>query len=501
MRLVQKDAIARFSNQAYDMKSFMTLMGEQPAHIPLYIKYKKQMNLGLLAITETVGNIYEKDFDGSGKLNDIETISFTWKVDVSQIPLLYFTRACSDTGANGIPFSIYLNDRYFAKYDVIALQNTQQLYVIEEPERISATEFRYTVRLVTGNPNTQVDTRYMQFNSTARYVYNMHPEWSEGGGIKTWYNLETHINHLTKIRAEQRQSSDFAASKDMYFMSEADFKKAKEGKGNYRVFRMTTVEQAVMDHWLQSANAALLFGRSTINESNGKPYIQLDNLQDVVSGDGIIAQYERYAHTIGYNGNNLNVKHFQDAIEHVVERRGQSVGNHITVLCNRIMHRQAQRALKNEIFTANPQGMWFYTKEKLNTTDKITKHRVSEASKVAIPNEIAVGATFSTFIYAGNTITFLVDEALTNYYNDKGYGIFIDTGYYDTDQGAVPAVHLKTLKGRSLVKNWITGIGGINGSTSGTVSNNVDGSSFVAVGWRGAAVMNPYAATILTEIK
>lgn len=39
---------------------------------------------------------------------------------------------------------------------------------------------------------------------------------------------------------------------------------------------------------------------------------------------------------------------------------------------------------------------------------------------------VKVGATFDTYQYAGNEISFVCDRALTREYPDKGYGVCID---------------------------------------------------------------------------
>lgn len=497
MKLVSKNVISRFSNQTYSMQSMMEVFGRQPHHIAGYIRHKKQYSMGLMAITEMLGNIYADSNMSQMKLDGIEAYSFTYDVDVSQIPTLRFTRTCTSDGSGFLEFEIYLNDKFFSKYDIIALRNTQQLYVMEEPIKVSPDEYKYIVRLIAQKPSESVDIAYMVQNETARYVSNAHPEFSEYGTNKSWYNTERHIEHMTKIRAGQPYSSDFKATESLYFMTDKDIEKATvERGGRYKVFRLDSIEQQVLDHFFTSANTQLLLGRTNIDETTGRPTIQLANNQDVIIGNGLIAQYEKYAHYIDYT--NLHVRDFQDAIENIAEKRGQSQGNHITVLCNRIFSRQKAKALQDQIGIIAPynNGAWFFSKDFKPGEDGVTKHKVA---KKILANDITVGATFSTYIYEGNTITFIVDEALTNHYQDRGYAIFIDTGVYEDEKGKTPAVHLKTLKGRELVKNHITGMGGINGSTSGVVSQSLDASRFEVLGWRGVCVRNPYAATILEE--
>ena len=497
MKLVSKSTIAKFSNQTYSMESMMELMGRQPHHIAGYIRLKKQFSLGLLTITEALGNVYMEE-KGFTKLKDIDTYSFTWDVETSQIPTVRFTRAVSNNGSDKLPFFVYINERYFSKYDIFALENTQQLYVLAEPERLSDNEWKYTVVNAFHNA---IETEYLGENRTARYLYNAHPEFSEYGTNKQHYNTERHINYLTKIRAGQPYSGDFRTTQDLYFTTDQDAQKIKEGKPGFKIFKLSTVEQQVLDHFLISANAALLFGRTSVSESTGRPSIQLENMQNVITGDGVIAQYERYAHYIDYTNGQLHVKDFQDAIEYVCERRGQSQGNHITVICNRKFSRHKANALQNAIntFAASNNGTWFFSRDLSDVYGAKDAFGGKKMGKSKLPQEVGVGATFNTYIYEGNTVTFIVDEALTNHYQDRGFAIFIDTGIYEDENGQTPAVHLKTLKGRALVKNYITGMGGIDGRSNGHVSTASDFSRFEVLGWRGACVRNPYAATIMVE--
>lgn len=90
---------------------------------------------------------------------------------------------------------------------------------------------------------------------------------------------------------------------------------------------------------------------------------------------------------------------------------------------------------------------------------------------------IKVGATFDSYIYAGNQITFVVDRALTREYPDKGYGVCIDLTADKTT--GTPAIGKFALTGKDFITNKIEGVGGYDGKTSGSVASNVAGSKLV----------------------
>jgi hypothetical protein len=280
-------------------------------------------------------------------------------------------------------------------------------------------------------------------------------------------------------------------------MKDALEKGSKDAQGA-KVFKLGSIEQQVLDHFYTSAEGALLFARRTMSSTTGRSRASIDS-QEIIAGDGIIPQYEEYAQYINYSNGDLRLKDFQDAIENVCDKRGRSMGNHITVICNRIFSRHKAQALIGALntFTISSDGAWFYSRDLKvpNDPDGLNKVKVDK-----FPNDIAIGATLNTYIYEGNTITFVVDEALTRHYQDRGFAIFIDSGVYETENGQMPSISLKTLKGRALVKNYITGMGGIDGKSNGLVSNASDSGRFEVLGWRGVCVQNPFSATIIEEI-
>lgn len=482
------------------MHSMAELHGRQPFHIPGKVRLKNS-NLGLLNITEHLGLVYGEDVN-MRKAQAIDTYSFTWDVETTQIPTIRFARANANDGSSG-EFVIYVNSRYLSKNDVAALQNTQQLVFKTNGQQVSDNVYKYTVERF-GNGSNALETAYTAENSTLRWVYNVQPEYSEIGYSKNQYNMERHINYLTKVRVGQSYSSDYRAT-ESFWVSDSDYEKLKTQKHrarNFKVYRYNSIEEHVMEQFKIAINGMLVFGRSNMDEQTGRALTQIDGA-DIVSGDGLIAQYERYAYPIYYN--NLSVANFEKAIDIIRDKRGQSMGNHITVLCNRRFSTDKARALQGAInlFAPNNNGAWFYTKDNpiKGVSDPYGGMRM-KATKLSemYPNSVAVGATYNTFIYEGNTITFVVDDALTSYYPDRGYALFIDTGIYEDERGQVPAIELKTLKGREMIKGHIVGMGGINGTSSGTFSTPLDASRYDILGWRGLCVKSPYSAVIFEEL-
>ena len=498
MKRISKDTISKFSNKPRTMESMLEFMRSNPYMISGYIRSKAQYQNTLMNIIEGVGNVY--GIEGS-KMQGIDTYSFSFKVDVSQIPTPMFTRSCTANGSNGEEFQIFLNSQYYSKTDVARLMNGQQLIFLTSGKQESNNEYSYTVRLVTGNPTEVLDNRYTALNSATMYAYNAQPEFSIGAGVKMTTNLEIHDNVMTKIRVEQKYSSDFKATESRYFISDEDFGKASKGSSDYKIYEFNKMEEEVLNQFITSANGFMISGRSTINPNTGRTFLQIEN-QDLVIGNGLIAQVEEYARRVDYTRGNLSVKHLQAAIDHIVDARGQSVNNHITCICTRSFWKELAKALSTELFIQNPAGLWFYGKDVTMPKDKMTPSTRIDKLKLydKLPNEISVGATFNSYIYQGNTINFIVEDDLTRFKNNEGYAMFMDTGLYEDEKGKpAPTLNMFTLQGREMVRYTQAGIGGINGTTSGPVSTLIDGSTVGILGWRGIAYRIPYSTVIFQE--
>lgn len=111
---------------------------------------------------------------------------------------------------------------------------------------------------------------------------------------------------------------------------------------------------------------------------------------------------------------------------------------------------------------------------------------------------IDVGATFQSYEWAGNQVTFLVDRTFTyEYGTDKGYGLFLDCTA-DLMNGE-PAIQMFTLKGGDFISNKYPGVGGLDGLSSGVVNSNVAASKLINWGYSGIGVFSPYRSFILQE--
>jgi hypothetical protein len=119
-------------------------------------------------------------------------------------------------------------------------------------------------------------------------------------------------------------------------------------------------------------------------------------------------------------------------------------------------------------------------------------------SYVKADNPVKVGATFTSYEIAGNTVSFMVDRALTKEYPTKGYGVCFDmTPDMTISQ---PAIAGFTIEGAEFITSKYPGVGGIDGITSGVVSSPVAGSKLIVCGYSGIAAFSPYKAFFIEQV-
>lgn len=411
--------------------------------------------LSVQKLTEQLGAVYNKK---ATNLNEIDSFSYEWKIQVNRIPRIKITVDCTEDGAGQTEFPIILENPYYAKNEVFELENEQQLFVKRPGEKLTEGNWKYYVQLVSGSKDSKVNTAFMTRGKETKYISNYHPELSERGYNKFMHNFEKHMNYISRHRAGDSFSGDYKALAKKYF----------EHAGEY--FQMTTMEKQLLDYLYLSFENAMLLGHGNFND-NHEILIQEADGRPIPMGQGIIQQIRNYCDQQRYTI--LSRKVLDDLISSVVERLPKKTGNRIAIICNWRLYKQAQ-ALLDSILGARLDNNYF--------------HSVSGG-------KIKVGAHYNAYEFAGNIITFMENEALTERYPDKGYGVFLDTGIYEGE----PNISMYTLSGMSLFRGDLDGMGGQTGNSSGKISTTVHGGRIEWMGYRGAKVANPYAAGIIEE--
>ena len=212
--------------------------------------------------------------------------------------------------------------------------------------------------------------------------------------------------------------------------------KISEGKGNgelqERIFKLNKMEKDLYDNFQTVKNNQLLWGKTTIQTEDGRP---------LISGDGLIAQIERFASKFKYAKLNINI--IDKVMEQMTAKAKNATGNQFTFIVNDILWSQINTSLADWLKLWGSTPTMMYSKAAGKTGGKVT-----------IDNAQVVGASFQSYTVNGNTITFMVDRALSKEY-DKGYGICLDTTP-DVDSNQ-PAIASFTLAGAEFITSKYPG--------------------------------------------
>lgn len=412
-------------------------------------------NLSLSNLTELLGGVYKQ----SGKdMKGISSFAFEWMIKTNQIPRIKFAEDCTETGAGGTEFAIILEKKYYDPHDTFKLDNDQHLFVKRVPEMLAPNKWKYWVKLVGGDSTRIVNVAYMTRGKETLYVSNYHPELSEKGYSKFMYNIEKHRNYISRHRVGDSWSGDWAALKTKYLEHAGVF------------FKMNEFEKDLMDQFYLARERSMLLGVSNFDAAGKCLDYEADG-RIIPMGDGLIEQIRKFCGQQRYNVLTRTI--FDNAISDVVSKMEKKTGNNIVVMCNWRMFQQAQIVL-DDLLKTRAADAYFYS---------------------ASGGKLKVGATYNAYEWAGNTITFMENTALTLEYPDKGYGVFVDTSINDGE----PNIQMMTLEGRQLIKGTLKGMGGLDGKSSGDISTTVDGSRMEFLGYSGIKVANPYSSHIIQE--
>lgn len=282
---------------------------------------------------------------------------------------------------------------------------------------------------------------------------------------------------MTTFRADASWSSLYALTEQV-FMNIADDKDCNKSEGT---FRMLKKEKELLDTFMYAMNTGLLLNKGNI-DINGKATIQDPHTnRPIYIGEGFIPQIEAAANKYCYN-NKPSVSLFNMIMSDLAEKAQSDTGNNFMFVVNRRFWNTLQESLGDYLKNFRTDGTYLYSK----------------SANRGEGGYVKVGATFNSYEFGGNIITFAVDRALSREYPDKGYGVCIDLTADKTT--GKPAVAKYSLTGKDFITNKIAGVGGMEGNESGMVASNVAGSKLVMMGYGGVAVFTPHRSAIIREV-
>ena len=448
-------------------------LGSKPHRIGVVARMYTDNTLNF--ITDGLRNIFYKD-EKADQFQLSSSLLFEWIVETNNIKKVEFAEVPTDPG-DGTEITMAFRENYYQKYDIFRIDKTkQQCQVVSRPIRKRDDYWEVQVRLIDNDYDTTLDTDGCQVGDTTTFQSVAMPELSEEGYSKFQSQMERHRNFMTTFRADASWSSLYAIQENV-FMSIADDKDQTKSEG---VYKMLKKEKELLDTFMYAMNTGLTFNKGNI-DVNGKATIsEPDTGRPIYIGEGLIPQIEAAANKYCYS-NKPNLQLFNMIMSDMADKAQSDTGNKFIFIVNRKMWNDLQMTLGEYLANYRTDGTYMYSK----------------SANKGLGGYVKVGATFDTYEYAGNQVSFVVDRALTREYPTKGYGVCIDLTADKTS--GTPAIAKFSLTGKDFMTNKIVGVGGYDGKSSGEVASNVAGSKLVMMGYAGVAAFTPYRSVIVRE--
>ena len=449
-------------------------LGSKPHRIGVVARMYTDNTLNF--ITDGLRNIFYKD-EKADQFQLSSSLLFEWIVETNNIKKVEFAEVPTETGENGTEITMAFKENYYQKYDIFRIDKTkQQCQVVSRPIRKREDYWEVQVRLIDNDYDTILDTDGCQVGDTTTFQSVAMPELSEEGYSKFQSQMERHRNFMTTFRADASWSSLYAIQENV-FMSIADDKDQTKSEG---VYKMLKKEKELLDTFMYAMNTGLTFNKGNI-DINGKATIsEPETGRPIYIGEGLIPQIEAAANKYCYS-NRPNLQLFNMIMSDMADKAQSDTGNKFIFIVNRKMWNDLQMTLGEYLANYRTDGTYMYSK----------------SANKGLGGYVKVGATFDTYEYAGNQVSFVVDRALTREYPTKGYGVCIDLTADKTS--GTPAIAKFSLTGKDFMTNKIVGVGGYDGKSSGEVASNVAGSKLVMMGYAGVAAFTPYRSVIVRE--
>lgn len=386
-------------------------------------------------LTEALMNVYYNQ-KTANKFQPINSLLIEWEIDVEFVKRVEFAAVPSGDGALGSEITMYFKERYYEKYDTFKIDYTRQQCIVKTtPVRKADNFWEYTVQLIDSDYTSVLDLNGCQPGMTTRFLSNIMPEYHEIGYTKYQSNIERHRNWITEHRNDISYSSRYAQMEDQFIkISKGD----GTGELKSQIFKLNKMERDLLDSFQFVKNNHLLWGKTTM-DVNGKATVTTEDGRPLIAGDGLVPQIERFASKFKYAKMNVNV--VNTVMDQMNQKAANATGNNYVFVVNDRLWGQINTTL----------GDWLKT---WASTPTILYSKAAQ-KMVKADNPVKVGATFVSYEIAGNTVTFMVDRALTKEYDRKGFGICLDMSPDITVNQ--PAIAAFTLEGAEFISSKYPG--------------------------------------------
>lgn len=209
---------------------------------------------------------------------------------------------------------------------------------------------------------------------------------------------------MTTFRADTSWSSLYAIQENV-FLKICD----EKDHGHPEVYQMLKKEKELLDTFMYAMNTGLLLNKGSVDVHGRSTIVEPDSQRPIYIGEGAIPQIEAAANKYCYAGR-ITPNWFNMIMRDMAGKAQDDTGNKLIFICNSKLWDDIQLTLGEYLANYRTDGTYMYSK----------------SANKGYGGYIKVGATFDSYIFAGNQISFVCDRALTREYPTKGYGVCID---------------------------------------------------------------------------
>ena len=450
-------------------EDFSKFLGERPHRLGVVSRLYPELTATFL--TESLRNIFYGDDKKAKGFQNIDSTYFEWEVETNYIKRIPFAMEPVGDGANGSEIEMVFPENYYQLHEIFKIESTgQQCFVVSRPVRKADNYWSVMVRLLDDDYSSVLDASGCHVGDLTRFIGNAKPELHDTGFVKYQSNVEKMRNYMTTVRVDDSYSSKYALMEDTFIKIG---KGENQGNLTEKIYKLEPMKKNLIENFLYARENMILLAKGTIGVDGKSTLADRGTGRPIYIGDGMIPQIERFASK--YAGNRVTVNTFHHIISVMAEKAESPTGNHFCFMVNEKAWAIVQRVLGDYLSNRATDGAYIW-------------------SKGGEGKYIKVGATFDSYEWGGNTISFKVDRTLSREFLDP-YFLCIDltTGKTSTQ----PPVAMYSLKGKDYVFNEVLGVGGRSGGDSGVVSTPVAGGMMTIHGYAGIAVFNPYRSFIM----
>ena len=448
-------------------EDFSKFLNERPHRFGVVSKMYPDFTAGYL--TDGLRNIFYGDDKKANGFQNIDSTYFEWQVENNFIKRVPFAAVPVEDGADGTEIEMIFPENYYQLHEIFKIEKSgQQCFVVARPIRKSDRAWAVRVRLIDDDYSSVLDFNACQIGDTTRFIGNAKPELHETGYVKYQSNVETMRNYMTTIRVDDSYSSKYALMEDSFI-------KVAKGDGNgvasEKIYKLDPMKKNLIENFMEARENMVVLAKGNVGVDGKATISDASTGRPIYIGEGMIPQIERFASK--YSANTITINTFHTIIKDMTKKADKAQGNHFVFIVNEEAWGIVQEVLGSYLSNRHTDGAYLWSKSE---------------------GMVKVGATFDSYEWGGNVISFKTDRTLSR---EFPYPYFLCIDLSTGKSGNTPPVAMFSLKGKDYIFNEVLGVGGRSGGDSGAVSTEVAGSKMIIHGYAGIAVFNPYRSFIL----